>query len=182
MQKKLQKWNFVAHEILVGKWTNEAKMWGLLSKAGQWEVAMLYRHLIGEILWSISQWLGLHIVHSVQKLKQQRVVTWYTQKKITNSQTVRGNTQINSKTLVAMSNVHQTSCYILQKLHVELNAIWTMKVSKTLIFKTKVRVKYSRSHEPNFDKVKPLLNAKYQFMDLLSAGGVLIITTSLETL
>lgn len=105
--EKLQKWNFVAHEILVGKWTNEAKMWGLLSKAGQWEVAMLYRHLIGEILWSISQWLGLHIVHSVQKLKQQRVVTWYTKKKyITNSQTVIGDTQINSMTLVAISNVH----------------------------------------------------------------------------
>lgn len=142
MQKKLQKWNFFAHEILVGKWTNEAKMWGLLSKAGQWEVAMLYRHLIGEILWSISQWLGLHIVHSVQKLKQQRVVTWYTQKKyITNSPTVRGNTQINSMTLVAISNVHvhQTSCYILQKLHVHrTNAIWTMKVSKTLIFKLRL--------------------------------------------
>lgn len=142
MQKKLQKWNFFAHEILVGKWTNEAKMWGLLSKAGQWEVAMLYRHLIGEILWSISQWLGLHIVHSVQKLKQQRVVTWYTKKKyITNSQTVRGDTQINSMTLVAISNVHvhQTSCYILQKLHVHrTNAIWTMKVSKTLIFKLRL--------------------------------------------
>lgn len=142
MQKKLQKWNFFAHEILVGKWTNEAKMWGLLSKAGQWEVAMLYRHLIGEILWSISQWLGLHIVHSVQKLKQQRVVTWYTQKKyITKSPTVRGNTQINSMTLVAISNVHvhQTSCYILQKLHVHrTNAIWTMKVSKTLIFKLRL--------------------------------------------
>lgn len=142
MQKKLQKWNFVAHEILVGKWTNEAKMWGLLSKAGQWEVAMLYRHLIGEILWSISQWLGLHIVHSVQKLKQQRVVTWYTHKKyITNSPTVWGNTRINSLTLVAISNVHvhQTSCYILQKLHVHrTNAIWTMKVSRTLIFKLRL--------------------------------------------
>lgn len=69
---------------------------------------------------------GGHMIHTHKK------------KNITNFQTVRGNTQINSKTLVAMSNVHvhQTSCYILQKLHVELhvNAILTIKVSKNFDF------------------------------------------------
>lgn len=69
---------------------------------------------------------GGHMIHTKKK------------KNITNFQTVRGNTQINSKTLVAMSNVHvhQTSCYILQKLHVELhvNAILTIKVSKNFDF------------------------------------------------